>query len=151
MENNYTDQPDKYPEPLDKCPEPMGKCPVYTPEFINKLSKLEQEVYQNRKERTERNDAYSKILDEIRAVQLDQSEQLREIREWHRDVLNALNGVMGRDGLISENRELAVRVHALENWKRDIKAFIAGGLAICSITASSLTLGLKYIIDLIKG
>ena len=73
-----------------------------------------------------------------------------ELRDMFKDVMGALNGVMGRKGLVVEHSEQESRIQNLEDWRRDIKSFMAGVLAICSVTSATLTLFLKYLIELWK-
>lgn len=138
--SNQTNQP-------DNCPEPKGNCPVYSPEFVDRLVKLEEEIRESRKYRHERNEAYSKVLDEIRLSIYEHDEELRELRSMHKELIDALMGVMGRTGLIAEHGIQEKRIEALENWRREIKAFIAGAIAICSVVSASLT----YVVMYFKG
>ena len=41
-------------------------------------------------------------------------------------LIAVVQGVMGRSGLIAESNNYADRLKELEDWKRDIKGFIAG-------------------------
>ena len=131
----------------DNCPEPKGHCPVYKPEFVDRLVKIEEEIRESRKYRHERNEAYSKVVDEIRLSIFEHDEELRELRGMHKEVIDALKGVMGRSGLIAENIIQEERIKALEEWRRDIKAFIAGAIAICSVVSAGLT----YVVMFFKG
>ena len=120
---------------------------LYTPDFLNRLVSLEKEMRDFRQYRHERNEAYSKVLDEIRLGLYEHDEELRELRSMHKEIINALKGVMGRSGLIAENIIQDDRLTSLENWRRDIKAFIAGAIAICSVVSAGLT----YLIMFLKG
>lgn len=135
------------PNQPDNCPEPKGQCPVYSPDFVDRLVKIEEEIRESRKYRNERNESYSKVIDEIRISIYEHDEEIRELRDMHKEVIDALRGVMGRSGLISEHIIQEERITALENWKREIKAFIAGAIAICSIVSASLT----YLVMFFKG
>lgn len=138
--SNQTNQP-------DNCPEPKGYCPVYNPEFVDRLVKIEEEIRESRKYRNERNEVYSKVIDEIRLSIFEHDEEIRELRAMHKELIDALMGVMGRTGLIAEHSIQEKRIEALENWRREIKAFIAGAIAICSLVSASLT----YVVMYFKG
>jgi hypothetical protein len=139
-----------YPNQPDNCPEPKGQCPMHSPEFISRLEKIENEMRESRKYRHERNEAYSNVLNEIRVSIMDHDEELKELRGMHKEVIDALRGVMGRTGLIKETANLEVRVESLEIWKRDIKAFMAGALAICSVVSAVLSTLIGYIVHYMK-
>jgi hypothetical protein len=116
-------------------------------EFLNRLSQIEEELKEIRKYRHERNESYAKVLDEIRVSICQHEEEIRELRIMHKEVIGALKGVMGRTGLIAENVAQETRIKALEDWRREIKAFIAGAIAICSLVSASLT----YLVMFFKG
>ena len=133
MENEYYNQP-------KDCPEPQGKCPVYSPDFITKLHDLEED-------RKYYKDTIKKILENQEA----QEKEIQELRNMFKDVIGALNGVMGRSGLVAEHTDQESRIHALESWKADIKSFVAGALAVCSITSAALTLTINHFIEVWKN
>lgn len=138
--SNKTNQPDNYPEPKEKC----STC---SPDFIARLVKIEEELRESRQYRHERNSSYTKVVDEIRLSIFEHDEELRELRSMHKELIDALMGVMGRTGLIAEHNIQEKRIEALENWRREIKAFIAGAIAICSVVSASLT----YLVMFFKG
>lgn len=131
----------------ENCPEPHGNCPMYSPDFIERLYKIEEELRESKKYRHDRNEAYSQVMDEIRVSIYEHDNELKELRGMHKELIDALMGVMGRSGLISETIAQEQRIKILEDWRRDIKAFIAGAIAICSLVSASLT----YIVMFIKG
>jgi hypothetical protein len=131
----------------ENCPEPKGMCPMYSPDFISRLLKIEEEISESRKYRTERNEIYSKFMDEMRITMYEHDDEIKELRGMHKELIDALMGVMGRSGLISETVEHEARITVLENWKREIKAFIAGAIAICSVVSAGMT----YLVVYLKG
>lgn len=130
MEKNY------YNNQPENCPEPQGKCPVYSPDFITKLHDLE-----------EQRKYYKGAIKEILVVQEKHEKEMGELRCMFKDVIGALNGVMGRSGLVAEHTAQESRIHNLEKWKNNMKSFVAGALAVCSVVSAGLTLSLKYLID----
>ena len=64
------------------------------------------------------------------------------------ELIAVVQGVMGRKGLIGENSNHEERLAALEDWKRDIRSFIAGvafvGAVIGSVFSTVLLWALNY-------
>lgn len=137
-------------ETPNNCPN-NGSYPLNVAEIVTRLEKIEDEMRESRKYRYEINEAYSKVLDEVRVNISHHDCEIDELRTMHKEVIDALKGVMGRSGLIKEAALLETRVQALEVWKRDIKAFMAGALAICSIVSAALTTLLGYLVHFIKN
>jgi len=135
-------------------------CPLKSSDFIERLNTLESDMVEFRKYRHDRNEAYSQVLNEMRCNIFEYDKELEDLKNsainndtelntlktMHKEVIDALSGVMGRSGLIDDSINQQQRLIKLEQWQRDIKAFMAGMLAVCSVVSAGVTGLITYII-----
>lgn len=71
--------------------------------------------------------------------QLDRgSKIMEENAKQIRDMITLFGGNFGRDGLVKDVEDLKHRTKAQEDWKRDIKGFVAGAIFVSGLIGSSV-------------
>lgn len=103
--------------PHDKpedCPTPR-ECPVERRDFIERLKTIEDEAAASKTSRRELEHSVSELTRRVDRL------------------LTLMEGNFGRPGMVVQQDSIEHRVHTLENWKTQQRAFIAGVAAVGSI------------------
>lgn len=135
----------------ENCPETVGRCPLFDTQLVKKINDIEHNIIELKNEYKSYDQNVTNAIINLEDSINTNKDELKELRDMHREVITTLKGVMGRAGLIEEVIEVQDRVTSLENWKRDTKAFITGVLAICSLISATLTGVVTFIIHFLKS
>lgn len=123
-------------KPTD-CPTPR-QCPVESREFIERLKQIEDEQRASKEARHELNASICRIMDEERIARLEIERSVQTIADRVDRLLTLMEGSFGRKGMVAQQDNIDSRVHALEEWKSQQKAFIAGVAAVGSLIGGTI-------------
>ena len=124
----------------DDCPKRPQQCPMDSPAFIARMAQIEAALASHRETRHNINAAVTQAINEIRLEQGELEDKLKDMStsiaslvESNRQLVEALRGGLVGGGLIEASVKYEKRIRDLEDWKRDIRSFIAGVVCIAGL------------------
>jgi len=125
-------------------------CPIRGDNISSRLKSLEDTVGIMAVRSKEIHDKTDNYLNNLNEIVTNQHEDIGQLKDMFKDIMSALNGVMNRPGLIDESSNHELRILNLENWRREIKSFVAGVIIVCSIVSSAVTFAVTMLINYLK-
>lgn len=137
---------------------PPHFCPVKTEEVIERLTILEEKLKEDRKLRHELNSHLSSVVDEERKERMELSESMDaatysigRLEKMHTEVLEVLKGSWHQVGMVNEFKNIQSRVTEIERKDTRRAAFISGMMIVASTLGAVIGVGLKVMVDFLRG
>jgi len=114
------------------------------------MAKIENDIREAQDSRHERNSKIYSVIDEERLARMKLEKTVADMAERVDRLLNVMEGTFGRPGMVVQQDSIEHRVHSLENWKTQQKAFVAGVAAVGSIIGGVIVAGVQAVWHFIR-